>query len=356
VRERRRALTSATVARVVAIAGAGIAAMWAMYLARGALLLIYISVLLAIGFGPVVRAIEHQTLVPVGTRRLPRWLAILVIYVAIVGTLTAVGLMVVPPLIDQAAELWRRLPELIAQGQSLLIRYGLLNREITLEEAVRNAPATGGNAVGTVAVAVTAVVGGIFGFLTILILTFYLLVESDSLFYGFARLFPRSERGRVGEAAQKISTKVSAWLNGQLILAGTIGASAAVGLWLIGVPYFYVLALVAAIGEMIPVIGPILAAIPAVAVAFSVSPQTALITVVFFAIQQQIENHLLVPKVMERQVGVSATTVIVALLVGGSLLGIMGALLAVPTAAIIQVVVKELLDERDRIEEKSISQ
>lgn len=352
MKERRRALTSGTIARVLALTGVAIVIAYAAYLARGALLLIYISVLLSIGFGPVVRAIEHQKLVPVGTRRMPRWLAILIIYLAIVGTLTIVGLMIVPPLVEQAADLWRRLPDLVDQGQTLLMRYGVLQDRVTLEEAVRNAPAGGGNAVGTVAVAVSRVLGGLFGFFTILILTFYLLIESDSLFSGFARLFPRSERPRVVDASRKISTKVSAWLNGQLILAGTIGGSAAVGLWLLGVPYFYVLALVAAIGEMIPVVGPILAAIPAVLVALTVSPQTMLFTLIFFVVQQQVENHVLVPKVMERQVGVSATTVIVALLMGGAVLGILGAILAVPTAAVLQVVMQELLDERDRLEDR----
>jgi predicted PurR-regulated permease PerM len=201
---------------------------------------------------------------------------------------------------------------------------------------------------GTAVTAVTNVFGAILAFITTLILTFYLLVESDELFAAFARLFPRVERPRVEEASQKISTKISAWLSGQLILAGTIGASSAIGLWLLGVPYFYVLALVSAIGEMIPVVGPIFAAIPSILVALSVSPKTSLFVILFFIAQQQIENHLLVPKVMERQVGVSPVTVIVALLIGGALLGILGALLAVPTAAIIQVIVAEILDERDR--------
>ncbi len=131
-----------------------------------------------------------------------------------------------------------------------------------------------------------------------LILTFYLLVESDALFAGFVRLFPRPERPRVEAMALKISTKISAWLNGQLILAGTIGLSAAAGLYLLGVPYFYVLALLSGFGELIPVVGPIFAAVPAILVAFTVSPQTALFTALFFLAQQQIENHLLVPKVM----------------------------------------------------------
>jgi predicted PurR-regulated permease PerM len=175
-----------------------------------------------------------------------------------------------------------------------------------------------------------------------------LLVDSATLFSAFARLFPRGERPRVEEVAGKISTKVSAWLNGQMILAGTIGLTSAIGLYFLGVPYFYVLALVTAVGEMIPMVGPIFSAIPALAVALTVSPRTAIFTGLFLLAQQQLEAHILVPKVMERQVGVSAVTVIIALLAGASLLGILGAVLAVPTAAIIQVVIQELLDERDR--------
>lgn len=254
-------------------------------------------------------------------------------------------------MVQQAQELWRRAPELVVRGQEYLVARGLLDHPLTLEEAVRTAPGPG-QAVGRVAGAVSTVVTSILAFVTVLILTFYLLVESDSLFAGFARLFPRADRPRMQDAAQKISTKVSAWLSGQLILGGTIGLSAAIGLYLIGVPYFYVLALVAAFGELIPVVGPIFSAVPAVLVALTVSPQTALLTVLFFLLQQQVENHLLVPKVMERQVGVSAVFVIVALLVGGSLLGILGAILAVPSAAIIQVVVAEVLDERDRQQER----
>ena len=113
-------------------------------------------------------------------------------------------------------------------------------------------------------------------------------------------------------------------------------------------PYFYVLALISAIGELIPVVGPILAAVPAVAVASTVSLQKVILVIVFFLVQQQFENHVLVPKVMSRQVGVSPVAVIVALLVGGRLLGIVGALLAVPTVAILQVLFSELLDLKEK--------
>ena len=341
-------MTVGAIARGVVTTALVIAALAALYIARNALLTIYIAGLLAIGLGPVVNSIE-QTLSR-GRQRLPRWLAILIIYLTIVGVVTAAGLLVIPPLIDQAQDLWTRMPELLARAQSFLVRRGLLNHRMTLAEMVKSAPGPG-DAVSTVAMAVGTVLGGVLTFVTIVILTFYFLLESASLFEGFARLFPRIDRPRVRSAALKISTKVSAWLRGQLMLGGAIGLSSALGLYLLGVPYFYVLGLLTAFGELIPVVGPLLSAVPAILVALTVSNQAAVFTAVFFFLQQQVESHVLVPKVMGRQVGVSSVGVLVALLIGGSLLGVVGAILAIPTAAIIQVVIDELLDQRDRIEE-----
>ena len=317
--------------------------LWATYLARGALLLIYIAALVAIGFSPIVARLERRRLS--GRRRLPRWAAILVVYLLIIDVLVTAAVVVVPPLIAQARAFWMAIPDLLHRGQGWLIQRGILSQELTVREAVQQTSVGGSDAVSTVVGAVWGFVGGVFGLLTILILAFYLLIDSQTLFRNFLSVFPIAERARVEGASRRVSTKVSAWLAGQLLLAGIIGTSAAVGLWLLNVPYFGVLALIAGLGEMIPVVGPILSAIPAVAVAFTVSPATALFVAIFFLVQQQVENHVLVPKVMERQVGVSAGIVIIALLIGGSLLGIVGAILAVPTAAIIQVVFQELMRE-----------
>lgn len=323
--------------------------LWCAYLVREILLLIYVSGLLAIGFSPIVRLIERQKVLPIGTRRFPRWLAILVLYLVILGTLTGIGFMIIPPLVDQGQQLWTALPGMFDRGQEFLIQKGMLKEHLTLREAVSRAPGTGGRqAVGTVMGAVVGVVGGLFGLLTILILTFYLLVEGDNLRDTMLRLFPRRDRTRVAAASRDITVKVSAWLGGQLLLGAIIGGSSALGLWLLGIPFFYVLALISGIGELIPVVGPILAAVPAVIVASTVSVNKAILVIVFFVIQQQFENHILVPKVMERQVGVSAVTVIVALLIGGKLLGIPGAILAVPSAAILQVLFTEFTAQRDR--------
>jgi predicted PurR-regulated permease PerM len=325
--------------------------LWVLYQIRDVLLLLYISGLFAIGFSPIVRLIERQRLLPVGTRRFPRWLAILVLYVFIIGVLIGVGGIIFPPLVEQAQQLWDQRTQMFERGQQTLHELGLLRGDlITFEEAVERAPGAAGDAtvVSTVVGAVRGVVGGIVGFLTILIVTFYLLVDSWNLHQGFLRLFHVRQRARLDAATRDITVKVSAWLGGQLLLGAIIGLTSAVGLWLLGVPFFWVLALISAFGELIPVVGPILAAIPAVLVAGTVSLQKALLVVGFFVIQQQIENHVLVPRVMARQVGVSPVTVIVALLVGGRMLGLVGALLAVPTAAILQVIVSELLEQKDK--------
>jgi predicted PurR-regulated permease PerM len=327
--------------------------LWAAYQVRGVLLLIYISGLLAIGFSPIVRLIERQRLLPIGPHRFPRWLAILVLYLFILGTITAIGFLIFPPLIRQAQEFWAAAPVMLERGfqntQNWLISKGILHEQLTLRQAVERADVASGSekAVGTVFNAVVGVVGGLLGLFTILVLTFYFLVEAGSLRQFLLQLFPRSARSRVDAAAGDITLKVSAWLGGQLLLGLTIGVTSAIGLWLMGVPFFYVLAVISGIGEMIPIVGPILAAIPAVAVAATVSYKKVLLVLVFFVVQQQFENHVLVPKVMERQVGVSAVTVIVALLIGGNLLGIAGAILAVPTAAILQVLWMEWMTARN---------
>jgi predicted PurR-regulated permease PerM len=317
--------------------------LWAAYLIRDVLLLIYMSGLLAIGFSPIVRLIEQERFLPIGSRRFPRWLAILILYLFIIGVFVGIGFLIVPPLVEQAQQLWGALPGMLDKAQDFLVDKGVLAEHLTMREAMQRAPVSkGGDAVHTVYGAVAGVVGGVFGFLTILILTFYLLVEAGQLRTSLLQLFPPMRRARVDAISREITVKVSAWLGGQLVLGGIIGATSALGLWLLGVPFFYVLALIAGIGELIPVVGPILSAIPAIAVASSISLKTMLFVIVFFVVQQQIENHVLVPKVMARQVGVSAVTVILALLIGGKLLGILGAILAVPTAAILQVLFSEL--------------
>jgi predicted PurR-regulated permease PerM len=335
---RRLFQTVVTVAAVAIL----IAVLWQ---AREALMLIYVSALIAMGFSPVVQVIERPRR---GRSRIPRWLAILVIYVAIVALLVLVALAVVPPLIAQAGALWARMPAEFDKIQAFLIRYKLMRSPITLAEVVQNAPTGSANdAVGTVLVALSSLVGGVFGFVTILILSFYLLVEAKAMFEYISRFIPPGRRGDVANAAREAVVKVSAWLSAQFVLAGVMGTFAAIGLFLMGVPYFYVVALVAAIGETIPIVGPVIGGITAVLVSLSVSPKLALMVGVFFLVLHQLEANVLVPKIMERRVGVSPVAVLVALLIGGALWGLVGAILAIPTAAILSIIVDQIAADRE---------
>ena len=325
----------------VAVTFAGACLMWGLFLARQVFLLIYVSALLAIGLAPLVRVLERRG---IGRRaaRLPRWAAAGIVYLIGGTAVLAIVLAVVPTLLGQAQELARSLPDLLHQAQQWLVAHGVLRRELSLQEVAQQAPGAG-DAVGTVLLTVWTLMGGLFGMITIVVLSFYLLIETDTLFGVFIRLFPRRQRTHVRQIAQQITDKVSAWLSGQVAVASIIGGTAAVALGLLGVPYFYVLALIAAVGELIPLLGPVLAAIPALAVASTVSWTLVLATGVFFVVQQQIENHLVVPRLMSSYVGLSSVAVIIAFLLGASLFGIIGAILAVPTAAIVQVLFYELV-------------
>ena len=322
--------------QTIAAITAAVVLVAALFAARQAITLIYISALIAMGFSPIVGVLERP-------RRVPRWLAILVIYLVIVMLLVLVALLIIPPLMAQAAALWAKLPIEFNRVQSFLIQHKLMVHRVTLEEAVQNAPSgTGGNAVGTVLVAISSVIGGMFGLITILILSFYFLIEAQSMFDYVIRFVPAGRRADVSTVARQAVEKVSAWLRAQFLLAGVMGLSAAFGLWLMGVPYVYVIALIAAIGETIPIIGPVIGGITAVAVALSVSTKLALMVGAYFVVLHQLEANVLVPKIMERRVGVSPVVVIVALLIGGELWGLIGAILAIPTAAILSVIVEEI--------------
>jgi putative permease len=331
---RRMVRTVLTVAGVAVL----LAALWA---ARDAVMLMYISALIAMGFSPLVHLIERPA-TRKRRRAMPRALAIFAVYLTIIAVFVIICLLVIPPLVEQANTLWDRLPQHFNDLQALLVRYKLETTTVTLQEAVQKAPAgSGGSAVSTAWSAISSVVGGVFGLITIIILSFYLLIEAESLMTYATRFISPGQRAHATSAARESVTKVSAWLRAQLILAGVMGTLAGVGLGFLHVPYFYVVALVAALGETIPMLGPVIAGVTAVAISLSVSPRLAVTVGVLFLLFHQLEANILVPKLMERRVGVSPVAVMAGLLVGASLFGLVGAILAVPTTAIISVLIEE---------------
>ena len=333
-----QAWTDRRLVHAVAILFVAVVLFWLLHAARYAFLLIYVSVLLAIGLAPLVRLIERLEMLPIAAERIPRWLAILILYLGFIAIVAGLALLVVPPVVRQAVELTERLPALFERAQDWLIQQGVTTRRVSIGEAV---PEAGRGAVSTVVTTAWSVAGGLLGLVTVLIMTFYLLVDAARVHRTLLRLVPGNRRAQADAASRRIGSRISAWLVGHLVLAALVGGATAIGLAIIGVPFAWVIAVLAGAAELVPIVGPLIAGTVAVAMGLTVSLQTALVTLAFILALQTLESNVLVPKIMERQVGLSPVVIVAALLIGGELRGVLGAILAIPTAAILTALIEE---------------
>jgi predicted PurR-regulated permease PerM len=172
---------------------------------------------------------------------------------------------------------------------------------------------------------------------------FYWLTAREQILNLLLRLSPLSRRSYVELIWNDVEKTLCAYVRDQVILIVVIGVAAYVGLVILGIPYAPALAIIAGLTEAIPLVGPFLGAIPAVLVGFTISPTTGLLIAGWYLLIQQLEGNILVPKIMEHQVGLNPLLVMIALIAGGTLNGMVGALLAVPIAGALQVIVRHLL-------------
>lgn len=318
---------------MVGFAALAVVLLWGAYLARSGILMVYLSALMAAGMSPLTQRIQEWQ-IPGVRRHLPRWLAALAVYLVLFAVVVAIGIAVLPSLVEQAQQLVQHGPPMIDRAQDRLLAHGLIPHHFSTSDLVQRIPSE----VRSQAMQqFTQLLGGVVGLLLILVLSIYLLHDAARLRSMLLALLPAKRRDSICRAADRAVYRVGAWMTGQLMLCGIIGASTAIVLGLLGVPYFYVLGLVAAVGEVIPYAGPLFAAVPGILLAFTSSWQLAVVAAVFYLAQQQIENNLLVPKLMQHQVGLPPSLVIIAITIGSAVLGVLGAVIAVPSAAIIQV-------------------
>ncbi len=190
--------------------------------------------------------------------------------------------------------------------------------------------------------------GGVLSAILILVISFYLIVEEDGVekFVKEIAVTNSSFQQRALRIVRKIEVKLGKWFLGQMLLGFIVGLFSFLGLYLMGVPYALVLGILAGIFELVPYIGPTISAVPAIIIAFTVSPFLAFLTFVLYFFIQQFENYLIVPKVMEKSVGLHPVVIIIVVLVGGQLAGIMGIILAVPITAIFSIVLKDFQDNK----------
>jgi predicted PurR-regulated permease PerM len=200
---------------------------------------------------------------------------------------------------------------------------------------------------GSVFSTVASVFGGIVSFFVVLVITFYMTVEETALKRTITFILPEKYHPFTLQLINKVQRKIGDWLKGQLLLSLILGILVYVGLLILGVQYALVLAVVAAIGEFIPYLGPVIAAIPAIFLTFAESPLKGVFVLILYVIIQQIENQILVPKVMQRVVGLNPIISIIALLVGAKIAGIVGVILAIPVATAISVIANEIWQARE---------
>ncbi|MCU1691622.1 MAG: hypothetical protein JWM64_713 [Frankiales bacterium] len=308
---------------------------------RSVLTLLLVAAFLAIGLDPVVRSLEG--------RGLPRGRAVGVVLVGVLLVFVGIGFAVIPPVVDQGTEFVSEVPTYLSDLQrndrvaELDARYGLLDRA---QEYVSRPEQLGTKAVGGVVGVGKVVLSGFFSALTVLILTLYFLSSLPTIKANAYRLVPRSRRSRVGLLTDEILDRVGGYVAGALAIAATAGASTFVLLAVLGVPYPVALSVVVGVTGLVPLIGATIGAAVVVLVAFFTSVTAGVVCAVFYLVYQQVENYVLYPRVMRRSVDVSPAATVVAVLIGGSLLGVIGALLAIPIAAAVQLVLQEVVGPR----------
>ncbi|HYK96052.1 MAG TPA: AI-2E family transporter [Candidatus Dormibacteraeota bacterium] len=309
--------------------------------ARDVVLLVFIAVLLGAALEPVVGWIRGRT----GISRGP---AILIVYAVFLALVVGLAVFVVPAALVQLSTALQRLPAFLDQARtwSSSLRPEALSQGLgALLDAVeapltRTAPPDAKSVVD-VSIVVGSAAAAI---VTLLFLVFFWLTERPRLQRYALAFLPPARRAGTRDAWNEVETKLGSWARGELVLMAAIGAATAVAYSLIGLPAPLLLALIAALAEIIPIVGPFIGAVPAVLIATTVSPETALITMGVYLLLQIIEGNVLVPIVMRNSVGLSPFLVLLSLLIGSAAGGVLGAVVSVPIVAGITVILRRLQD------------
>ena len=308
--------------------------------AGGVLVLAFIAVLLASALEPMIGAIRDR--LPLG-----RGATILVVYVTFFVTVIGLAFIVVPAAIAQGQEIVSGLPSTLDSIRSWAanLEPAILGDSITrLADSagkVFETPPAAPNPDQVVEVGAAAAEAAI-AVATLLTLVFFWLLEHARLQRYVLAYFPADNRAGARDIWNEVETRLGLWVRGQLTLMGTMGVATGTAYFLLGVPGALLLGLIAAITEAIPIVGPLLGAIPAVLVASTVSPELALIVAGVYIVIQLIEGSVLVPLVMRNTIGISPLLVMLSLLVGAAAGGLLGALLAVPIVASAEIILSQL--------------
>lgn len=310
---------------------------------REVLQIVYVSALFAVVLMPVVKRIQRLR---IGSFSPPRFLAIIALMFTVALMLFLLLFFGLPPVINDiehfAGDLPKRLPLLVAKAKQI----PLLNR-IGLDNLAFKGEAFVGSAAGYIVYEAPKWLGHLFDLATALILCVYFMLEGESAYLYFLAMVPVTQRNRLGKALTISETRMSKWLLGQGSLMIILGVSSTIVFGLLHVRYFFLLGSLMGIFNIIPVVGGVLTIVLAAAAAALDSWSKMAGVLIFYLIYTQIENGFLTPRIMKTSVNLMGLTVLIALLAGTVLAGVVGALVSVPTAALVAVFVQEYLVKDD---------
>src|SRR5581483_10480708 len=333
-------VSSGLVARVVLIIAAVVGLLYFGYLARQVVGLLVVAVFFAIAITPAVNWIER--------RRVPRWAAILLVYLAIAASIFGIGLLLVPPLVSGVESLSQDLPGYVQDLRNNETfkeydnRYHITDK---LEQQAEELPSKLGQAAGTLQDVTVGVFSRFVELFALLVISFFLVRDGERMLgWGYRQLSPeRAERART--VARDISDAIAGYVFGNFAISVLAGLVTYITLLILDVPFRVPLAIMFGFFDLIPLVGATIGGIlVGIVVAFVNFPTGLIVWAAVLIGYQQLENHLIQPVVYGRAVQLHPLIVIVAILIGGSLLGVLGALLAIPAAAAVQAVVRHRTD------------
>lgn len=309
-----------------------------LYGIRDIIVLSFLAIIVSASLNPVIRKLQKQNI--------PRSVAVVVVYIGVLCIFGALIGLIIPPFVTQIGEFVDNFPLYVDKSTQFLRYFDAHYFTFDEKALLDNVKESVGNSFSGIFSTTIGFFSGLISFIVFFFLSLYISFEENGIEKFLTSVTPRRYDSYMRSVAKRIQNKISMWLLGQVVLMIVVFLMYFIGLSLLHVPYALVLSILGGVLEIIPYVGPIIAAIPAILMASLVSPLLGVSTLVFYTVAHQIESHAITPQVMKRAVGVNPVAIILSLLIGAKLGGLLGVILAVPAAAVIGVFVEDFMETR----------
>lgn len=298
--------------------------LWFLYFIRGIVIQLFVAFLLATILEPFVLLLSKI--------KIPRVLSILITYILVIGILGGVIALFAPTLVTQTTNFVNALPSYLENIGINTTASGNAASEILKQF---------GGATGEILNFTFSIFSNVISVVTVLVFAFYMLLMHEKLTDQIKLLFGEEKGQKISKLLTAVEEKLGKWARGEFLLMLAVGVGTYLGLLAIGIPFALPLAVLSGIFEIVPTLGPIVAAIPAILIGLGISPLAGVGAAAVAFLVQQLENYILVPKIMQKSAGISPLVVLLSIAIGAKLMGITGIIVAVPTVIILQVLIKE---------------